>query len=198
MKTTKQLKIFALGFSLFLLFQSCSSYRTTTANKRENNKVRIYKTKIILLDGSKHSGFLYRADEQGVVLSKEAKGEYKELTAFDVKKISKIQLRRKSQVLRGAGIGFFSGLIVGGLLANHSPDSYIPDALGILIISVPPTILGAILGSSEKNIFIFGHPELLKENLEFLQSLSIASQLAGRDDSLMGESFLEVNRGISQ
>jgi len=169
--------IFLSLFVLMTLSTGCSSYRPIETHGKQTAKVKIYKARITLLDGSKHAGFLYRVEKNKVILSREAK-EYDNLTSFEVKKISKIQLRRKSQTLRGAGIGFLVGSVIGAWLYENSGDNpgYF-GALGIAFIAVPAGVLGAVFGSSEKTISIFGHLEIFEEHRVFLQSLSIASQL---------------------
>ena len=164
-------------FQLIVIFSMLFSMGVVAQNKTK--KVKVYKIWIELTDNSKVRGVLYSAEINGIKIISGKSIDDSSLPNIAPQNINKIKIRRIGKIGRGAWIGAASGagfgvafgLIIddedtdGGLVAGGGGISF-----GILGIGV-----GIVVGANKKKVKINGEPSLYKDNLEFLQSISLVT-----------------------
>ena len=170
--------------TLFLLVLSvCMFFRDSVVFAQEKSKV--YKVWIDQFDkGYKITGFLYDINDSSIFVSYEyIKTSYDEnppeFNAIPVVDIGVIKLRRKGAIGRGAIIGTFAGMVLGGIVGfaqgddepNTSLLSVFTDpaftkeekaGMGVFIGAQVGAILGTLLGTIKIKIPIHGDRNLYK------------------------------------
>jgi hypothetical protein len=152
------------------------SFGINAQNSTKKNK--FHKVWIKTLDGSKESGILHSVDESSVNISKNNYFDIENLTYIDRENIDVIKIRRKGKIGKGAWIGAASGAGFGVILGLATEDSNWEGAVSTasgLFFGLVGTGVGAAVGSVKKKVKINGEPSLYKDNLDFLQSISLVT-----------------------
>lgn len=180
--------------SLFILVLSvCTFFRDSIVFAQEKSKV--YKVWIDQFDkGYKITGFLYDINDSSLFVSYEyAKTSddknppvFNTIAAID---IGVIKLRRKGAIGRGAIIGTFAGMVLGGIVGlaqgDDEPNTTLLSVLtepgftkeqkagmGVFIGAQVGAIVGTLLGAIKIKIPINGDRKLFKSKLQKLNAYS--------------------------
>ncbi len=144
-------------------------------------KVKIYKTWIILNDESKIHGILYQLKDSSILVTNIKTEESQEI---DIKDIQKIKIRRKNSIGRGAVIGGVSGLVVGGIVGYMNGDD--PDGISLFKMSAEEKAVstgvgflpigagvGILVGTIKKKFDINGNISNYNKNIQQLRKYAI-------------------------
>jgi len=168
--------------SLIIVLICCISL---SFSQKAEKKIKVYKVWVTEMDGNKHEGFLYSADENGIDIT--ANFSSTELsTSVEVSDIKKIKIRRKGSVGRGVLILGGTGALFGGgigFLAGDDPENqwFRADAedkarAGAVVGGVLGSGLGLIAGLAKKKMIINGNIYSYNAHLTKLKECSINSQ----------------------
>jgi len=151
-------------------------------SQNTEDKVKIHKVWVKLMDGSNHKGFLYSADDEGIVISYNV-SDTTSIRKFKANSIEIIKIRRKGSTGRGALYLGGTGALVGGGLGFASGDDpenqwFRADAeekagAGFVVGGVLGAGFGALFGSIKQKMIINGNYVNYMRDLTKLKSAQI-------------------------
>lgn len=130
----------AIGIGFFLCNSQCYGQKI-------EYEVAAYKIILDVMDGQRVKGFLSKVDSTGVTLNL-----INGIQHFEPKEIKKLRINKKGALLRGAGIGFLAGAVIGGggvLLVgkdDKQPDNFLEDALTVTQTKEQKAVTAGIVG----------------------------------------------------
>jgi len=147
----------------------------------QNNKIKIYKVWLTLVDGSTVRGDFYSANIEGIKI-RDNSLDISKLTLTKPQNIQILKIRRRGKIGKGVWVGVVSGLALGGLIGlidgDDEPGFLIMTAeekavsLGIAFAFVGSGV-GPLIASGRKKIVINGDLKNYEKQLEVLQNYSL-------------------------
>ncbi len=160
------------------LFLVVLSVLSLTA-QQDKHRVKTYLARVTLMDKTIQKGILYRADAEGVHLSKTKEFINPDIQTIPFNQITSIKVRRKGSGWIGAGIGFGAGIISSVAFTEAHTDgafngfTLLVSAFIALMVAPIGALIGAAIAGGGKNYTIYTSAKLYNEHLPKLQQYSI-------------------------
>lgn len=144
--------------------------------QKSKKKNRTYMVWVSKIDNSKKiKGLLHEVNNESLKIIDRHSKEIN----IDASNIEIIKIRRKGKIVRGAWIGAASGAVFGVIFGLIADDEDTNEGLvatgGGLAFGILGTGVGIVVGANKKKVKINGETSLYKDNLEFLQSISLVT-----------------------
>lgn len=133
-------------------------------------KLPAYKIWVYTIEGDKTKGILHEAHPDGIIVDREISRKKEDLFLVPADQIAYFKFRRKGSVGKWMGIGFATGVVVGGVTGYattvEDPSGFFLTTkesgavLGAFTLGLLGGGAGAAFGSVKRRVYVNGETEL--------------------------------------